>query len=124
MAEFTAFLARRVTMFVIANFWTDHYKHIHLPEVLAARDRLKAYIASEPIFAQHSYCWTVVAHTFDETLWTVNFDAAFDTDVQGTIPTVVELMEAYADVEWFFHNDPTLSKVCWYTGFNQGDHDQ
>lgn len=123
MAEFTAFRARLVTMFVKANVWTTVYHHISLNDLIAARERLRAYVDADPILTQ-AYCRTVVSHTFDDLLWDVEFTAAFDTDVQGAIPSVVALQEAYFGVEWFFHTDPILHLVCWYTGFNVGDHDQ
>jgi len=111
-------------MFIIVKYprhTQQEQQHPTLAELTAARKRLRAHVASDAVLNQ-AYGWTVVSHTFDDVEWSIEVNAAFDTDVHIPIPSVTALLEAYMVMEQFFHDDPVLSSACWYTGFNLGEH--
>jgi len=118
--EYTQFSERLVTMTMDIMFGEGgEYTRLYpQADVVAAAQRLRAYIAGEPAWQAGA---AVVTDVYTVPRWVVRVVASYDSRIQ-TVPSLHVLMDAYARLEQYVSQDTVLSSTCFYAGFMQGDH--
>ena len=87
-------------------------------EVQVAVGQLRWYIQGDATLQAGA---VTVTETYLAERWVIRVAATYDTAI-APIPPLAALIDAYAGIEIFVHNNVVLNSTCWYTGFTQGDH--
>ena len=87
-------------------------------QVEAAARQLRRYIRNDATLQAGAVS---VTENYLTERWVIRVATSYDTAI-APIPALSALIDAYAGIEIFVHNNEVLNSTCWYTGFVQGDH--